>query len=63
MGLFTKDELDVLDLIASNKRLSDTDKEHLPALKAKLGTVGNAPLLAQFVNLTGWTNRPKDYPQ
>jgi len=63
MGLFTEDELDVLDLIAANKKLTEQDKEHLPGLKEKLGTVGNRPLLAQFVALTGWTNRPKDYPQ
>ena len=61
MGLFTTDELDVLDKIAANKKLTEADREHLPALKEKLGDVGHAPLLARFVSLTGWTNRPKDY--
>jgi hypothetical protein len=64
MGLFEKDELALLDLIAAKKKLTVDDKEALEPLGEKLGVTSHRPgdLLDRFVLLTGWANSPKDYP-
>lgn len=63
MSIFTKDELDVLDRIEANKRLTDEEKELLPGLaeKFKMRTHTPSALLNQWRLQTGWMNRPKDY--
>ncbi len=61
MGLFTKQELRIVDALANNKK-PDADPAQVKDLGAKLGapTAGDIP--ARFASLTGWTNAPKDYP-
>ena len=62
MGLFTTTELRVIDTLTAGKRLTDEDKERLPLIKEKLAVLHQAEIPERFRLLTGWTNRPKDYP-
>jgi hypothetical protein len=62
MGLFTHDELSVIEKLTLGKRLTDEDKDLIPGLREKLGAGSQAQIPDQFMLLTGWTNPAKDYP-
>jgi hypothetical protein len=63
MSLFSKAELAAVDALASGKKLTEEQKENLvPVLKEKLGASSLAEIPQRFIALTGWANRPKDYP-
>ncbi|HXH95542.1 MAG TPA: hypothetical protein VNN25_28455 [Thermoanaerobaculia bacterium] len=61
-GLFSKDELAVVERLTLGKRLTEEDKELLPGLREKLGAGTQADIADQFLLLTGWTNKPTEYP-
>lgn len=62
MGLFSKDELLLIDSLATGKPLSNPQKDLVVGVKEKLGVTSQAEVPERFVLFTGWSNRPKDYP-
>lgn len=62
MEPFTNDEIGLIDKLATGKKLSEEEKDAVAGLKEKLDARTQSEIVDRFVAVTGWTNRPKDYP-
>ena len=68
---FDKRELDLIDQLGQGRSAKviaekssakeETIRERVETLKAKLNAETQEQIAARFTEVTGWSNRPKDY--